>query len=383
MNMNLSLNQQITQVKESATLEINQRVRVLKSQDKSVVHFGFGESPFPVPIQLQDRLIQFSDIKTYLPAEGLPDLRHAIASYYTKNYDYSFSSNDVFIAPGSKESLFHLLYLLDGDLLLPSPSWVSYEPQAKLLDKQVYRMQTDINNSYCLAALELEDVCQSLQSGKQKILILNSPNNPTGCCYTQQNFHELAAICRKNNIVVISDEIYAGTECHDCRHASMVYAYPEGTIVTSGLSKYFSAGGYRLGFCLVPESMNELQKSLKVLISETYSCVSAPIQYAGVAAYTYDNSVKEHVEDCAELHRLAGQYLYHEFIQMGLNCAKPNGAFYLMPDFANFKTKLKQQGITSDKQLALTLLEDYGVATLPGIRVRHATRCLFPANRKC
>lgn len=366
MNRTLALNPLIAQVKESATLDINQQVKRLKSLHKNIVHFGFGESPFPVPKDIKESLIKYSDSKTYLPGEGLPELRKAIAQYYQSVYDYSYTSDDVFVAPGSKESLFQLLYLLEGDLILPGPSWVSYEPQAKLLGKKVHRVLTNINNHYCLTAIELEKLCHNLDKNRQKILILNSPNNPTGCCLSQQNYHDLALICKTNNIVVISDEIYAGTEYQEQSHTSMVYEYPEKTIVTAGLSKLFSGGGYRLGFSLIPNDIPELKKALTTLISETYSCVSAPIQYAAIAAYSYDQSVSNYVQSCASLHQLAGCFLYQEFLDMGLNCAKPCGAFYLMPDFLNFKEALNKQRIEDDKHLAQTLLNHYGVATLPG-----------------
>lgn len=366
MKATIRLNSNINTIKPSATLAINQQVKALRAQGQSVIHLGFGESPFPVPDALKEALQQYSHEKAYLPGEGLPELREAIARYYADHYDYTYGEDDVFVTPGSKEAIFHLLYLLDGPLLLPKPSWVSYKPQAKLLGKPVIEIDTRFEHQYCLQPEELIKACESLDKQQSKILILNSPNNPTGICYSQDNLDALASVCRANHILVISDEIYAGTTFRNESHSSMAYAYPEGCIVTSGLSKVFSAGGYRLGFCLLPTALKSLKAALSALISETFSCVSAPIQYAALAAYTSDKTLQTYIEQCRDLHQIAGHYLYQRFMEMHLRCAKPMGAFYLMPDFSHYRQPLANKGINSDKELCDVLLHQCSVAVLPG-----------------
>jgi aspartate aminotransferase len=366
MAIPMKLNPTIQDIKPSATLAINEHVKILRKKGNNVVHFGFGESPFPVPPALKEALIQHADKKTYLPGEGLPTLRETLCAFYQKVYHYTFQPNHVIVTPGSKEALFHLLYLLDGPLLLPSPSWVSYGPQARLLQKPVYYMPTQREHNYCLEASTLAEQCKAFSPDQQKILIINSPNNPTGCSIKQNNLDELAQVCRDNNIVVVSDEIYAGTQGPDHPHTSMVYSYPEKTIVTSGLSKVFSAGGYRLGFCLIPSALAPLSAALTTLISETFSCVSAPIQYAAIEAYRYHKETQSYVEKCSELHRMAGLYLYEQLTALQLHCPKPDGAFYLMPDFSHYRALLLQNNIRTDTELCAALLHQQNLAVLPG-----------------
>jgi aspartate aminotransferase len=366
MEQPLTLNPLLDGVKESATLAINQKVAKFRAQGQSIIHFGFGQSPFPVASEIKQALIEHAGNKHYLQGEGLAQLRHTISSYFQQHFDYHYKEEDVFIAPGSKEALFDCLYCLEGPLLLPSPSWVSYKPQAMLLGKEIYPIQTQFDNNYCLQANELEMACQQFDINQQKLLILNSPNNPTGLVYSQETLNELVSVCQKYNIIVISDEIYAGTEFNGTNHGSIAHAYPQRTIVTSGVSKYFSAGGYRLGFCLIPTELNELKNALRAVISETYSCVSSPIQYAALKAYTDSPKLNEHLTKCTKLHEIAGNYLHQRFIAMGLACQKPQGGFYLMPDFRNFKEQFKARNIFTDINLCNAILEIAGVAMLPG-----------------
>ena len=246
------------------------------------------------------------------------------------------------------------------------PAGVSYEPQAKLLGKDVVSLPTGFDDNYCLQAATLEAYCKTRDKNAQKILLLNSPNNPSGMVYSQENLTQLATVCEANNIIVISDEIYAGVEFSNTAHASMVYAYPHKTIVTSGLSKLFSAGGYRLGFSLIPKELTSLKNALRILISETYSCVSTPISYAAVAAYESFPEILPYLNQCTLRHQWAAKYLASAFQKMGLRVHPSQGAFYLLPDFSPFKDKLLQHGITDDVQLCKALLERVHVATLPG-----------------
>lgn len=362
----VKLRENVFTYKPSATLAINEKVKKLRSKGQTISHFGFGQSPFPMPPQIVEALKNAAENKHYLPGEGLPELRIAISDYYQKQFNYPFSEQEVFIAPGSKESLFHLLYLLEGPLLLPAPSWVSYAPQAGLLEKEVHYLQTSYEQNYHLTPFVLEQALKYCAKEEQKVLILNSPNNPTGLTYNQVELDALAKVCAQYNVVVISDEIYGGTEFYKQSLASMVYAYPEKTIVTAGLSKLFSAGGYRLGFSLIPKEMNQLKKALTILISETYSCVAAPVQYAALAAYAHFDEIAPYLAACNLRHRWAGTYLAEQFQAMGLRCHVPQGAFYVMPDFSPLAEPLAQANIKTDADLCTYLLRHHHVACLPG-----------------
>ena len=360
-----SLNPLVTNVKESATLAINLRAKELRARGQKIAHFGFGQAAFPVPELLQNAVRENADSNKYLPTQGMPELREAVSAYYKTEYGLDFSTERICIGPGSKELIFQTLYLVEGALLVPAPSWVSYGPQASLRGKKVYPIPTSRDNSYKLTPDELDRACYS-SGQQQKMLILNNPNNPTGAVYTQDEMNALAEICRAYQVIVISDEIYAGIDFTGNPHASMAKPYPEGTIVSGGLSKLFAAGGYRLGVMMFPETLSTLLTAIKAIISETFSCVSAPIQYAGLAAYGEYDKLKPFVQRTNEIYRFASTYLWERFIDMGLNCPKPMGAFYLFPDFDNFRFKLRKHGLYTGLALAEKVLNDAGVAILPG-----------------
>jgi aspartate/methionine/tyrosine aminotransferase len=360
-----ALNPLVLGVKESATLAINLKALQMRREGREVFHFGFGQSPFPVPDSIQEALRRNADKKDYLPTRGLPELCEAVARFYRQEFGYNFSGKDVCIGPGSKELIFQTIYLMEGPLLVPAPSWVSYGPQAALRGKEIVPIPTQRDNGYRLQAEELDRACHRLGQC-QKLLILNNPNNPTGAFYRRNEIEELAEICRAYQVLVISDEIYAMINHTAREHSSMAHFYPEGTIVTGGLSKSFAAGGYRLGVMLVPEDLSLVLEALQSVISETFSAVSAPIQYAALEAYGNFEAVRPFILKTCEIHRYACEYLYRRFVKMGLNCPPPEGAFYLFPDFQNQRAALRKQGVLTGRRSCDMLLEKAHVAVLPG-----------------
>ena len=363
--MKLALNPRVAELEESATLKINQTAKRMREAGEDLCHLGFGESPFPVPELLQQALRENTHHKSYLPGPGLPELREAVAGFFRKEFGYDAAMERVFVGPGSKELLFDLLYLLEGPLLVPAPSWVSYGPQARMLGKPVQPIPTLRENRYRLQAEELERACQESGSG-QKLLILTNPSNPTGSVHHTQELQELAEVCRHHQVVVIADEIYALVNFSERPFVGMATLYPEGTVVTSGLSKAFSAGGWRLGVALLPEAMSELLQPWGALVSETFSCTSAPIQYAAIPAFAEYEKLRQEVEHCVAIHRAATKGMWQTLLGIGLNCPEPEGAFYLFPDFEPFREQLASRNIRTSNDLATRLLEDAKVAVLPG-----------------
>ena len=363
--MKLALNPRVAELEESATLKINQTAKRMREAGEDLCHLGFGESPFPVPELLQQALRENTHHKSYLPGPGLPELREAVAGFFRKEFGYDAAMERVFVGPGSKELLFDLLYLLEGPLLVPAPSWVSYGPQARMLGKPVQPIPTLRENRYRLQAEELERACQESGSG-QKLLILTNPSNPTGSVHHAQELQELAEVCRRYQVLVIADEIYALVNFSDRPFIGMATLYPEGTIVTSGLSKAFSAGGWRLGVALLPEALADLAPPWEALVSETFSCTSAPIQYAAIPAFADYETLRPEVERCVAVHRAAAKGMWRALLGLGLNCPEPEGAFYLFPDFEPFREQLAARKIGTSPELATRLLEDAKVALLPG-----------------
>ncbi len=360
-----SVNPLVLNLKESATLLINNAIKELRAQGKDVSHFGFGQAAFPVPELLVNALREAAEENSYLPTQGLPALREAVCGFLKDEFSLEYRADDVFIGPGSKELIFQISYMIEGVLLAPAPSWVSYGPQATLRGKKLVPIETQRENAYKLTPRELDRACHQLAQ-EQKLLILNNPNNPTGAVYSEEELKELADICRAYNVLVISDEIYAMIDFTGNPHASIARYYPEGTIISTGLSKAFAAGGYRIGAMIIPPSLDVLKGALKSIISETFSAVSAPIQYAALQAYEKFDQIKPEIQKNTEIYQYASRYLWSRFLEMGLNCPKPQGAFYLFPDFEPFREKLRAKGILTGIQLADDLLKTKGVAFLPG-----------------
>ncbi len=360
-----SINPLVLNLKESATLLINNTVKEMRKQGREVAHFGFGQAAFPVPELLVDGLRQNAGENSYLPTQGLLPLRESFCGFLKKEFGLDYGVDDVFVGPGSKELIFQISYMVEGVLLAPAPSWVSYGPQATLRGKKLIPIETQRENSYKLTARELDKCCHA-RAQEQKLLILNNPNNPTGAVYTEEELRELADICRAYNVLVISDEIYAMIDFTGKPHASISRFYPEGTIVSTGISKSFAAGGYRLGMMVIPESLRVLKDALKSVISETFSAVSAPMQYAALSAYSRFDEIKDEINLNTEIYKAASRYLWTRFLEMDLNCPKPQGAFYLFPDFDNYREKLRKKGILTGIQLAHDMLETKGVGFLPG-----------------
>ena len=343
----------VKDLKPSSTLLINETSRKLEEQGKKIYKFGFGQSPFKVPedvvIELKDNAHQ----NKYLPMQGLSELRNAVAKYTSKKKNYDYKSENVIIGPGSKELMFLLHVIFDGEIILPAPSWVSYAPQAILGRNKVQILQTKRENNWFPTASEIEEIVLK-DKNKNYLLFLNSPNNPSGqIC---ENLEEIASIAKKYNLIILSDEIYSELSFMD-NYQSISNFCPEKTIISTGLSKWCGAGGWRLGYFLVPDSLNEIKNTINVLASETFSAVSAPIQYAAIKAYEHDHS--NYINKSKNILSAIGNYVYENLRSNKVLINKPQGGFYLMPEFLNKK-------FNSSSEMCDSILKDTGVALLPG-----------------
>jgi len=362
----IQINKNIGALKHSATLVINQKVQELRSKNNEVYHFGFGQSPFPVHKSIVKALAHNARRNHYLPTRGLPKLKKSISKFLLKHQNIKIDSNSIFIGPGSKELLYQIIMLLDGIFLIPQASWVSYLPQIKTKGANFRIIPTLQTNNYKLEACQLEEACKSLLN-IQKILILNSPNNPSGAVYTDEDLKAIAIICKKYDVVVLSDEIYSQINFKNSFSPSISNYYPKKTIIFGGLSKVFSAGGFRLGFVAIPNYLNEIYMPLTALISETFSCVSAPIQYAAIKAFNYKKRIRNYVFNCKVILNLIANYIYDELTAINVICTKPQGAFYMIIDFEKYRSKLLKYNIRNASQLTSFILDNYNVALLPGV----------------
>ena len=249
--------------------------------------------------------------------------------------------------------MFLLQILFDGDVILPAPSWVSYEPQAIIGRNKVHWINTSRENNWFPIAENIEKIV-SKNNNKNYLLFLNSPNNPSGqIC---ENLEALSNIIKKYNILVLSDEIYAELSFNN-NYRSISSFCPEKTIISSGLSKWCGAGGWRLGHFVIPNELTKLRNALKVLVSETFSSVSAPIQYAAIAAYKNDQS--KYLENSRNILKAVGEYVYNNLKSNKVIINKPQGGFYLMPEFLDKKFQ-------TSEEMCKDLLNNTGIVLLPG-----------------
>ena len=343
----------VKNLKISSTLRINEISKELESKGKEVFKFGFGQSPFKIPEDVINELRNNAFQNKYLPMQGLPELRDAVANYISSKKNHNYKAENILIGPGTKELMFLLQMLFDGEVILPTPSWVSYEPQAILGRNKVHWIETRRENNWFPTSSDIEKVVLPNKK-KNYLLFLNSPNNPSGqIC---KNLDEISKTIKKYNILVLSDEIYSELSFDD-NYKSISSYCPENTIISTGLSKWCGAGGWRLGYFVIPNELIRLKKSLKILASETFSSVSAPIQYAAIAAHKNDHT--NYINKSRKILKLVGEYVYKNLKSNKILIDKPQGGFYLMPEFLDMKFK-------SSQEMCSSLLTDTGVVLLPG-----------------
>lgn len=358
------LNPNLLGLTPSATLAINERSNELIAQGRTIYKLGLGQSPFPVPAVVVDALRAAAQEKDYLHVRGLRPLRETVTEFLHRRHGIERQRRQVLVGPGSKELIFLTQLAYAGELLVPSPSWVSYAPQARIIGRRVRWLPTDLEHDWKLLPETLEAHCRSAP-GLPRLLILNYPGNPTGVSYAEDELAALAAVARRHQVLVVSDEIYADLD-HSGRTASISHHYPEGTIVSTGLSKWCGAGGWRLGLFSFPEELEWLCAAMAVIGTETFTSVSTPIQYAAIRAFQGGPEIDDYVAACRSILGALGRHSRSRLIAAGCRLARLDGAFYLFPDFEPFRDQLAARGVTGSAALAERLLLDTGVATLPG-----------------
>ena len=360
----LPLSTRVLNVPKSATLAINERSKQLQSEGRDIIRLGLGQSPFPVPQRMVDELRAYASAKDYMTVQGYLPLRETIAGYMQRTEGLDCNAGDIIVGPGSKELFFGLQMALDCELALPAPSWVSYDPQARLLGRSVNWLPCRAEDGWKLTAQTLDQHCQK-RAGVRQLLIINSPNNPSGACYGADELKALAEVARRHQVLVLSDEIYSELHYRG-EHVSLARFYPEGTIVSNGISKWAGAGGWRLGFMLFPRELNAVLQSMVVIASETFTSVSAPIQMASISAFEESAEIHQYVLACRRIMQACGDTFSRRLIDAGIDVVMPDGGFYNLPDFSPHREVLLKHGITNAHQLCQSMLDATGVAALPG-----------------
>ncbi|RMH20752.1 MAG: aminotransferase class I/II-fold pyridoxal phosphate-dependent enzyme [Acidobacteria bacterium] len=359
-----ALNLNVRGLGYSATVAINERIASLRAAGREIFQLGFGQSPFPVPEPVAESLRRNAHQKDYLPVKGLEALRRAVADYTRRVFGVDRNASDVLIGPGSKELMFLLQLVYYGDLVIPAPSWVSYAPQARIIGRHVRLLETTEDDGWAITPEQLDRLCAE-DPERPRIVILNYPSNPTGGSYPLARLKALARVAREHGVVLLADEIY-GELHHRGQHVSIARFYPEGTIVSSGLSKWCGAGGWRLGTFVFPPRLGWLLDAMAAVASETYTSTSAPIQYAAVTAFEGGPEIDDYLRRSRRVLGWLGRWCWRRLAACGVVCCRPAGGFYLFPSFEQHRPVLAAAGIDGSLALCEALLDDTGVALLPG-----------------
>jgi aspartate aminotransferase len=360
-------------VEKSQTLVINEQSRQLEASGREVFKFGFGQSPFPpLPSAIAELEAQAHQ-KAYAPTQGIPELREAVAAFHREAEGLDVTSEQVIVGSGSKILIYAAMAAFShADVLIPAPAWVSYVPQAKLLGHTPLRVASHFEGRWRMTPDALRvAIAQKSNTATPSILIFNHPGNPDGLCYTDDELTALASIMREHNVLAISDEIY-GLLHHTGGHKSLALFYPEGTIVTGGLSKWCGAGGWRLGVALLPRSIgvgeSDFKNVMTGICSETYSCAPLPIQLAAVKAYHWQSpELQSYLGFQRKLISFLGAWCAKTLREEGgIRVHTPQGGFYLFIDFTPYQEILtKKCNFASSGAMCQALLVATGVAVLP------------------
>ena len=358
--MKFIVDQQVEDIEMPENLKLNTFLKEFHSDcphsecNFGLYGFAFGQSPFPVPLLMQEALMKNANQGTYAPVPGIPELRNAISKYNKHYFGMDVFPERIYVGPGTKELIYNLLEILHGTVILPTPAWLGYLPQIRFLKKNFHMLPAQPNKKFSPG--DLKKLALRLQD-RQKILILNNPHNPTGLLYDKFELEEIAYVCREQNITVISDEIYAQTTYDFSKFVSMGKIYPEGTFVTNGLSKSHAAGGYRLGYVIFPQHAVDLKRQFKKILATEYTAVSTPIQYAAVAGFEISKEMDIYFDATRKIHQIMGEYTYNTLSTIeGIKLTKPDATFYLLADFNAFSAELRKAKITTSQKLSESLI---------------------------
>ena len=357
MRIDTRLAERLKKINPSSTLTITSKAKKLKAEGRDIVSFGAGEPDFDTPDFVKEAGVAAIKLgfTKYTPTTGTPELKKAICEKFKKDNSLDYDPGQIVVSCGAKHSIFNILFVLidrGDEVLIPCPYWVSYPEMVNLCEGTPKFVKTKPENKF---KMTLEDLERHINP-KAKILILNSPGNPTGCVYTSQELQEIAKICVKKKIFVISDEIYEKIIYDEATHTSIASLGKDIfdlSITVNGLSKSYSMTGWRIGYLAGPQ---DIVDAISKLQDHTTSCPSSISQKAAVAALSDSGDfVKKLTLEFQQrrdycLKRLSGM--------QRIGFVKPEGAFYIFCDIS--KTRLKSLSFAN------RLLDEALVAVIPG-----------------
>lgn len=353
-------------ISSSVTLEITAKAKDMRDQGIDVISFGAGEPDFITPKNIRQegiRVIEEGLVK-YTAASGIIELKEAICKKFKKENNLDYSSENIIISNGAKQSIYNALMAImnPGDeVIIGVPYWVSYPQLIKISGGEPVYIQTKEDRNF---KFNVEDLNKVL-TDRTKAIILNSPSNPTGSIYDEQELKEIADWAVKNDILIISDEIYEQLT-YDENHVSIASLnddIKDRTIVINGMSKAYAMTGWRIGYAAAHKDIVRVMSNLQ---SHTTSNPCSISQYASVVGLSGDQS---NVMKMKKYFKERRDYMVEIINNIkGLSCKKPGGAFYIMVNITNIKGKVfNDVKIDTSLDLAKILLDNGKVAVIPGI----------------
>ncbi|KAI3350300.1 pyridoxal phosphate-dependent aminotransferase [Clostridium botulinum] len=377
----MELSKKAENISPSITLEITAKAKALKNEGIDVVSFGAGEPDFNTPQNIINAAIKaMEEGKTkYTPAGGILELKEVICRKFKKDNNLEYKTSQITISTGAKQCLANVFMAIlnPGDeVLIPVPYWVSYPELVKLADGVPVFVETVKENNYKYTIEDLEKYV----TNKTKAILLNSPNNPTGTIYHEEELKEIASFAKKHDIFIVSDEIYEKLIYDNEEHISIASlsedAYKR-TIVINGVSKTYAMTGWRLGYVAADEKVTKLMTSIQ---SHMTSNVNSITQYAAIEAIS---GPEEELEKMIKEFENRRNFMLDKLSKINeLSVLRPNGAFYIMVNIEKYlNTTFKGNSITNSVEFSKVLLEEEKVAVIPGsgfglenyIRLSYAT----------
>ncbi len=355
---------------QSPTLAINESIRRAQREGQDILHLAFGEAGLPVHPLFAEHLQAGTSSNVYGPVAGDPEVRLAAAEYLSRR-GISAGPDNIVMTPGSKAALFALVSVLPGDLVLPSPAWVSYAAQAALAGKRVIPVPIPAEAGGVPDPDQLPGILAAArQTGASPgILLVTIPDNPTGTVAGERLVTRVCEVAAAEGLVVISDEIYRDLSYNPGALVSPALLMPDATYVTSGLSKAWALGGWRIGFLRAPatDAGRLTVRSAIGFASEIWSCLPSPMSAIARLALSEPPELTSFVTDARALHRQVSLAVHDRFMQAGgIMSRTPEAAFYQYPDFSSRRAELAAAGITTSDELARTMLSRFGIGVLPG-----------------
>ena len=354
----MDLSSNVAQITPSLTLAIDSKAKAMRAEGIDVCGFGTGEPDFDTPEHIKEAAIKAlqEGFTKYTPSAGLPELRTAISEKFAKDNDIDYKPNQVIVSNGAKQSCFNAILACcePGDeVIIPAPYWLSYPDMVRLVGAEPVIVQTKASNAYKMTAEEFENA----MTPRTKMVIINSPGNPTGSVYTREELEALVEVALTEDIFILSDEIYEKLIYDDASHVSVASLSKEAydlTITVNGFSKAYAMTGWRLGYLGAPEAI------AKVIDSLQSHSTSGPNSFAQKGAVAALKGSQQCVTDMRDEFNVRREYMYERLAAIpNVSTVKPLGAFYMLADISKF-------GLSSTN-FADRLLSKAEVAVVPGV----------------